>query len=115
MALLVRDIGPTPANFTPQPPFFREGSGRILCLAMAADGRRLSAGGYAGVWRGDDPAPSFRQMSRSQPARFDAEAPGAPHAPHLFDIAVSPGNPDIVLAAAVHSQFKTGRDGVWRS
>ena len=115
MALLVSDIGPTPANFTPQSPFFREGSGRILCLAMAADGRRLYAGSYAGVWRSDDGGQNFRQMSRTQPGGFDAEVPGALHAPHLFDIAVSPGNPDIVLAAAVHSQFKPGRDGVWRS
>ena len=114
MALLISDIGPAPNTFvgaTPQ----RSGSGRILCLALAADGQRMYAGSYAGVWRSDDAGRSFTQMSRPQPSSFEADVPGALQAPHIFDIAVSPGDPDIVLAAAVRSQFISAPNGVWRS
>jgi len=114
MASLVSDVGPTPLSFTGSAPQ-RSGSGRIVCLAVAADDQRLYAGSYAGVWRSDDAGRTFRQMSRPQPGTFDAAVPGALHAPHIFDIAVSPANPNIVLAAAVRSQFKVPENGVWRS
>jgi hypothetical protein len=115
MALLVSDVGPTPATFSPQAPYDRSGSGRILSLAVAADGNRVYAGSYSGLWRSDDAGRTFRQMSRGQSGTFDVDVPGALHAPHLFDLAVSPANPDIVLAAAVRSQFKPPRDGIYRS
>jgi hypothetical protein len=114
MALLISDVGPTPNSFvgaTPQ----RSGSGRILCLALAADGQRMYAGSYAGVWRSDDGGRSFTQMSRPQPGSFEANVPGALQAPHIFDIAVSPADPEIVLAAAVRSQFIGAPNGIWRS
>ena len=114
MALLVSDVGPTPANFvgsTAQ----RSGSGRILSLAVTADGQRLYAGSYAGVWRSDDAGRSFHQMSRPQPGGYEADVPGALQAPHIFDIAVSPADPDIVLAVAVRSQFAVPANGIWRS
>jgi len=114
MALLVSDAGPTPANFvgsTAQ----RSGSGRILSLAVTADGQRLYAGSYAGVWRSDDAGRSFHQMSRPQPGGYEADVPGALQAPHIFDIAVSPADPDIVLAVAVRSQFAVPANGIWRS
>jgi len=114
MALLITDVGPSPNTFvgaTPQ----RSGSGRILSLALAADGQRMYAGSYAGVWRSDDAGRSFRQMSRPQPGTFGAEVAGALQAPHIFDVAVSPADPDIVLAAAVRSQFIGAPNGIWRS
>jgi len=114
MALLVSDVGPTPANFagsTAQ----RSGSGRIISLAIAADGLRIYAGTYAGVWRSDDAGRNFFQMSRPQPGTRDADVPGALQAPHIFDVAVSPADPDIVLAVAVRSQFGVPANGVWRS
>src|SRR5947208_3929989 len=115
MAQFVSDVGPTPPTFSPQAPFDRSGSGRILSLALAADGERMYAGSYAGVWRSDDAGRSFQQMSRPQPGTFDANVPSALHAPHIFDLAISPADPDIVLAAAVRSQFNPARNGVYRS
>jgi hypothetical protein len=115
MALLVSDVGPTPATFSPQAPFDRSGSGRILSLALAADGERMYAGSYAGVWRSDDAGRSFQQMSRPQSGTFDADVPGALHAPHIFDLAISPANPDVVLAAGLRSQFTSPRNGFYRS
>jgi hypothetical protein len=114
MAQLVNDVGPTPANFVGSAPP-RSGSGRILGLALATDGQRVYAGSYAGVWRSDDAGRNFRQMSRAQSGTHDAAVSGALHAPHIFDIAVSPADPDIVLAVAVRSQFAVPENGVWRS
>jgi hypothetical protein len=77
--------------------------------SVAADNHRLYADSYAGVWRSDDAGHSFRQMSRPQPAIYEAGVPGAFRAPHIFDIAVSAADPDIVLAVAVRSQFLAAR------
>jgi hypothetical protein len=114
MALLVSDVGPTPANFVGSVTQ-RCGSGRILCLGLAADNQRLYAGSYAGVWRSDDAGRSFRQMSRPQPGIYEADVTGAFRAPHIFDVAVSPADSDIVLAVAVRSQFLAAANGIWRS
>ena len=114
MALLVSDVGPTPANFVGSTAV-RSGSGRITSLALAADGQRLYAGSYAGVWRSDDAGRNFRQMSRPQPGTYNAALPGALTAQHIFDIAVSPADADVVLVAAVRSQFAVPSNGIWRS
>jgi photosystem II stability/assembly factor-like uncharacterized protein len=114
MSFDISDVGPTPASFQGSTPV-RSGSGRILSLVMASDDQRAYAGTYAGVFRSDDGGRSFRQMSRPQPGVYDADVPGAFYAPHIFDLAVSPGDPDIVLAAAWRSQFKPSRNGVYRS
>jgi hypothetical protein len=114
MAQFVSDVGPTPASLVGSTAV-RSGSGRIVSLARSADAQRIYAGSYAGVWRSDDAGRTFRQMSRPQPGTHDADVAGALHAPHIFDLAVSPADPDIVLAAAVRSQFAVPADGVWRS
>jgi hypothetical protein len=114
MSFDISDVGPTPASFQGSTPV-RSGSGRILSLAMASDNQRAYAGSYAGVWRSDDGGRSWRQMSRPQPGVYDADTPGALYAPHIFDVAVSSSDPDIVLAAAWRSQFKPSRNGVYRS
>ena len=114
MSFDIADVGPTPASFQGSTPV-RSGSGRILSLAMASDNQRAYAGSYAGVWCSNDGGRSWRQMSRPQPGVYDADTPGALYAPHIFDVAVSPSDPDIVLAAAWRSQFKPSRNGVYRS
>src|ERR1700712_4088636 len=114
MALSISDVGPTPGNFVGAAPQ-RCGSGRILCLGLSADGRRVYAGSYAGVWRSDDAGRNFRQMSRPQPGSYEALVPGALHAPHVFDIAVSPTDPDLLLVAALRSPFSISASGIWRS
>ena len=98
------DVGPSPDNFVGANAV-RGGSGRILSLAAAADGRRLYAGSYAGVWRSDDAGRNWRQMTRPQPATFNAEVPGALFAPYVVDLAVSPGDANLVIAAAESSLF----------
>ena len=110
----ITDVGPSPLNFVSGDPK-RGGSGRVLCLAAAADGRRLYAGSYSGVWRSDDGGRNWRQMTRPQPGTFDAEAAGALFAPYVVDLAVSPGDANLVIAVAEASLFSPNRDGIYRS
>lgn len=107
-------IGPTAATFAQADPR-RSGSGRILAIASASDNQRLYLGSYAGVWRSDDGGRNFRQLGRPQPGTFDADVPDAIHAPHILDIAVSPSDPNLVLAAAQRGNYNPSRNGVYRS
>lgn len=92
-------------------------SGRMTALALAANGTRLYAGSYAGVWRSDDAGRNWFQLTRPQPGLgvVQAEVPGALLAPHVFDLVASPSDPDIALVSAVDSQFIASKDGVWRT
>lgn len=110
----IADIGPTPSSYVSSSPV-RSGTGRILCLCLAGDGQRMYAGTFAGVWRSDDAGRNWRQMVRPQPGSFDAEVPGALFAPYVIDIAVSPADPNIVIAAAEGSLFQPPRNGLYRS
>ena len=92
-------LGPTPGNFAQADPR-RSGSGRIVAIAAASDNQRLYLGSNAGVWRSDDGGRNFRQMGRPQPGTYDADVSGALYAPHILDIAVSPTDPNLVLAVA---------------
>lgn len=92
-------------------------SGRMTALALAANGSRLYAGSFAGVWRSDDAGRNWFQLARPQPGLgvVQADVPGALLAPHVFDLVASPSDPDIALASAVDSQFVASKDGVWRT
>src|SRR5918994_954911 len=93
----ITDVGPSPDSFVGANAV-RGGAGRILSLAAATDGRRLYAGGYSGVWRSDDAGQNWRQMTRPQPATFNADVPGALFAPYVVDLAVSPEDANLVIA-----------------
>src|SRR5918993_2929495 len=110
----ITDVGPSPDSFVGANAV-RGGSGRILSLAAATDGRRLYAGGYSGVWRSDDAGRTWRQMTRPQPATFNADVPGALFAPYVVDLAVSPDDANLIIAVADSSLFAPSRDGVYRS
>ena len=90
-------------------------SGRIAALAVAPDGKRLYAGTFAGVWRSDDGGESWRQMTRPQPAGGVLVPPGGLLAPDVFDLAVSPANPDVVLAGVEADAHTPAENGVYRS
>lgn len=112
----IRHVGPTPATF----PGSRLGlmqspTGRILSLARAAGSARLYAGTFAGLWRSDDAGRTWRQLTRPQPDGVDVEVAGALFAPHVLDLAVSPADPDLVLASGSAGEFADDRDGLYRS
>jgi hypothetical protein len=89
-------------------------SGRIVALAVAPDGRRLYAGTFAGVWRSDDGGETWRQMTRPQPAGA-VLVPGGLLAPDVYDLAISPANPDVVLAGVENDLHTPAQNGIYRS
>ena len=111
----ISGAGPTPATF----PFSTGHSaiGRMTALVLASDGNRMYAGSFAGMWRSDDGGRNWFQLTRPQPPFGVAlgDIPGALFAPHVFDVAVSPTDPNLVLVSALDSQFSDGRDGIYRS
>src|SRR5574337_236084 len=108
-------VGPNAASFQ-SPNLQHSSAGRITALALGADGARMYAGSFAGVWRSDDGGRNFSQLTWPQPGTTStADIPGALLAPHIFDIAASPADVDIVLACALDSQLINSADGVWRS
>jgi len=114
MSISITSVGPTPSTFSALSAN-HSASGRILSLAVAGDGSRMYAGSYAGVWRSDDGGQHWRQLTRPQPPAGEHEVPGAIQAPHIFDLAVSPVDPDVVLAAANRDDFTVHRQGIYRS
>lgn len=113
-SMTIRHVGPTAFSFS-SPNLQHSSSGRILSLARGADSARLYAGTFAGVWRSDDAGRTWRQLTRPQPAPGEFEVPGALFAPFVLDLAVSPLNPDLVLASGSAGQFVVSRDGIYRS
>src|SRR5262245_33163513 len=115
MSLFITSVGPTDNSFA-STDLQHSVCGRVLCLAASADFVRQYAGTYAGVWRSDDSGHTWRQLARPQPnAGENADVAGALCAPTVFDLAVSPADPNIVLAACVKGEFGTSRDGIYRS
>ena len=110
-------VGPTLQSFPRLPANAgHSSSGRITALVLGADGNRMYAGSFAGVWRSNDGGETWSQLTWPQPsAPGQVDVSGALYAPHIFDLAISPADPDVVLACALDSQFADGRDGVYRS
>ena len=111
-------VGPKRDTFARQPANNNHSSsGRMTALALGADGRRMYVGSFAGVWRSDDAGENWRQLTWPQPSSgtMQVDIPGALYAPHIFDIATSPTDPNVVLVCALDSQFIDGRDGVYRT
>jgi photosystem II stability/assembly factor-like uncharacterized protein len=110
-------VGPTLQSFPRLPANDGHSStGRMTALVLAADGNRMYAGNFAGVWRSDDGGEIWLQLTWPQPlALGDVDVPGALYGPHVFDLATSPADSDVVLACAMDSQFADSRDGIYRT
>ena len=99
--ITITGVGPSLATFPRRPANDNHSSsGRMTALAAAADGRRVYAGSWAGVWRSDNGGESWSQLTRPQPTlSVQGDIPGALYAPHIVDLVVSPADPNLVLAA----------------
>jgi uncharacterized repeat protein (TIGR01451 family) len=115
------DVSPTLETFSPQLPDNSENSvfGKILSLAVSADGQRLYAGAFSGVWRSTDKGETWQQLTRPQPPLGTNDVPGALRVPNIFDLAVSPHpeNGDLVLAATAGDTRVPleSKNGIYRS
>jgi photosystem II stability/assembly factor-like uncharacterized protein len=111
----ISGVGPAPATF----PFntLHSAAGRMTALALGADGSRMYAGSFAGMWRSDDGGRNWIQLIRPQPpfGVVQGDIEGALLAPHVFDVVASPTDTNLVLVSALDSQFTDGRDGIYRS
>jgi len=111
----LRGVGPMLASFS-SPDVNHSSSGRVLSLAVAAsDPGRLYAGTFTGVWRSDDAGHSWRQMLGPVTESAGPGIFGGIYAPDVHELAVSPVDPNLVLAVAVGGKFRVSRDGVYRS
>jgi hypothetical protein len=118
---MIQDCSPTLESYTPQIGVNSPKSifGKILSLAGSADGQRIYAGAFSGVWRSDDRGDTWRQLTRPQPLGTN-EVAGAIEVPIIFDLAVSRRDKNIVLAAAATGFSDTlvadhSRNGIYRS
>jgi uncharacterized repeat protein (TIGR01451 family) len=89
----------------------------MLSLAVSADGQRLYAGAFSGVWRSDDKGETWKQLVRPQPPPGTNDVPNALKVPNVLDLAVSPENKDIVLAATAYDTRVPlkSQNGIYRS
>lgn len=90
-------------------------SGKALCVAMSTDGQRLYLGGHSGVWRSDDGGQTWTHPERPQPPQGSTNVPGALLPPAVYDLLISPTDPDIVLAATGRDARVPAQNGIWRS
>ena len=75
-------------------------------VTTKAAGRVIyAAAPKAGVWKSDDYGNTWRQLTRPQPAS-GAQTTGGLGAPTVLDVAVSPVDPEVVLAAVRDDQRK---------
>ncbi len=110
----VSHVAPTNSTFS-QSDVQHCTSGRILSLALSADPTRIYAGSFCGVWRSDDSGQTFYQLVGPLTETAGPGSFGGVYARHVYDLAASPSDPDLVLAAARDGQFNTNRDGIYRS
>jgi hypothetical protein len=115
--ITITGVGPSLGTFPRRPANDNHSSsGRITALTLGADGSRMYAGSWAGVWKSDDAGQTWSQLAWLQPTlTVQGEIPGALYAPHIFDLAASPADPNLVLVSALDSQYVDGRDGIYRT
>jgi hypothetical protein len=121
----IQDVGPHLNNYQPDfsvcnPDVLFGGhsvSGRVLSLAASANGQRLYAGTFAGVWRSDDAGGSWGQMTLPQPPNntHGVVLVGSLEAPIVVDLAVSPYDADRVFAATLGDVHNHSLNGLYRS
>ena len=90
-------------------------AGRVMRIAVSADGTRLYAGTASGVWRSDDGGLNWFQINWPQPPPDTIVVPGALPSPNIHAIWVSPANANVVLVGAGHDGRVTSRNGIYRS
>ncbi len=95
-------------------------AGRIISLALAADGLRMYAGTWGGgLWRSDDGGAHWHQITSAQPADTvlpscgDVGSPTRLGTMTIDSVAVSPQDPDLVFVGTGNDRENC--NGVYRS
>src|SRR5439155_12742027 len=80
-------------------------AGKTLALTVSADGQRLYAGNFSGVWRLDldnGPDATWHQLTRPQPRGVAPYAWQGLWVPNVFDVVISPDDKNVVMAATAY-------------
>lgn len=109
----IEDVSPVKSRTTISPG--QSSSGKMKRLAVSADKGRVYAGNICGLWRSDDGGANWRQISWPQPAPGHGDQPGSLLVPNVYDIWISPSNPDIVLVGVGHDGRTIAHNGIYRS
>ena len=96
-------------------PLTQSVSGKALCIAMSANGRRLYLGGHSGVWRSRDSGRRWEHPERPTPPPRASDVPGALYPPSVYDLLISPTDEDVVLAATGGDSRRPATNGIYRS
>lgn len=110
------DLSPREDNTTRHlPRTLQSVSGKALCCALHPNGGRAYLGGHSGVWRSDDSGATWAHLEWPQPPGTSTAVPGALLGTTVYDLAISPANPDVVLAAVAKDARLPSAVGIWRS
>jgi photosystem II stability/assembly factor-like uncharacterized protein len=66
------------------------------------------------VWRSDDSGAKWRHLEWPQPAAGSTAVPGALLGVTIYDLAISPADPHVVLAAVAKDARQPSAVGIWR-
>ncbi|MGE0812887.1 MAG: WD40/YVTN/BNR-like repeat-containing protein [Vicinamibacterales bacterium] len=94
---------------------FQSVSGKALCCALHPAGGRAYLGGHSGIWRSDDGGATWHHLEWPQPPGNVVTVPGALLGTTIYDLAVSPADPDLLLAAVGKDARMPTQVGIWRS
>lgn len=84
-------------------------------ISLKANGRTVyAAAEKAGVWRSRDYGMTWEQLTRPQPGLV-GQTVGGLDVPVVHDMAVSPADPHVVLAATGDDHRRPSRTGIYRS
>ena len=83
-------------------------------IAVSADGQTLYTGSYSNLWKSTDGGQNFGQLMRPQPLPGTFGVPGALGGWAAFDVAVSPRDPNTVLAMTRYD-LRSNDHGLYRS
>ncbi|MEZ5292810.1 MAG: hypothetical protein R2745_17140 [Vicinamibacterales bacterium] len=112
----IADISPREDNTTRRlGRDFQSVSGKALCCALHPAGQRAYLGGHSGIWRSDDGGASWRHLEWPQPPGTVTTVPGALLGTTIYDLAISPADPDVLLAAVGKDARMPTQVGIWRS
>ncbi|MFQ5858339.1 MAG: DNRLRE domain-containing protein, partial [Anaerolineae bacterium] len=88
---------------------------KTVNVSLKASGRTVyAAAEKAGVWRSRDYGINWEQLTRPQPAQ-GAQTIAGLDVPVVHDVAVSPTDPRLVLAATGNDNRNPSRSGIYRS
>src|SRR5258708_28367568 len=112
----IDDVGPNADNATLSFATTDQSvSGKVLSVALSADGARAYLGGHSGVWRSDDGGNTWWHPEWPEPAAGSFDVTGALPSLNVYDVAISPTSHDVVFARTANDAHLPDPSGIYRS